>query len=112
MRLFPAYCVYHRSLWSVNVSFKARTTAHRILGSGSWASDSRSAPYSASGQNDAVLFDSQRKVKSRPWKTAILGSFASAKIASYLNYAAKSCPGRAMTRRRRSSLKLMNGCEV
>jgi hypothetical protein len=32
MRLFPAYCVYHRSLWSVNVSFKARYAEHRMAG--------------------------------------------------------------------------------
>jgi hypothetical protein len=29
MRQVPAYCVYHRSLWSVNVSFKARSTAQQ-----------------------------------------------------------------------------------
>jgi hypothetical protein len=32
MRQFPAYRVYHRSLWSVNVSFNARSGWRSDLG--------------------------------------------------------------------------------
>jgi hypothetical protein len=77
MRQFPAYRVYHRSLWSVNVSFQRSlwlAVGSWVLVVGRLTHDPRHIVPSA--KMIPVLFDSQRKVKSRPWKTAISRSFA------------------------------------